>query len=147
MLMAAGVALTLINTKACSRRCSGFRPAFARTAKYAIGKARKFKVQQTAYRRRSGWLPYVELAIGAYFVYMVVFRHRDDELLRRSRSCCFVRRLLVGRLQHPLPGNTANKLHGSVRKKLLKPTKLSSTRISSSLFGAWGSKTSGRRSP
>ena len=27
----------------------------------------------TAYRRRSGWLPYAELAIGAYFVYMVYF--------------------------------------------------------------------------
>jgi hypothetical protein len=29
--------------------------------------------QQAQYRRRSGWLPYAELAIGTYFVYMVAF--------------------------------------------------------------------------
>ena len=27
----------------------------------------------TAYKRRSGWLPYIELLIGAYFVYMIDF--------------------------------------------------------------------------
>ncbi len=31
------------------------------------------KVQSAAYRRRSGWLPYVELAIGSYFVFMTEF--------------------------------------------------------------------------
>jgi hypothetical protein len=30
-------------------------------------------MQPTAYKRRSGWLPYIELAIGGYFVYMVMF--------------------------------------------------------------------------
>jgi hypothetical protein len=48
----------------------GIQTSFVRTAKYGTGKV---KGQQTAYKRKSGWLPYVELAIGAYFVYMVDF--------------------------------------------------------------------------
>ncbi len=39
-LMAAGVALTLINTKAVLEAMFGIKTAFARTPKYAIGDAR-----------------------------------------------------------------------------------------------------------
>jgi cellulose synthase/poly-beta-1,6-N-acetylglucosamine synthase-like glycosyltransferase len=72
MLMAAGVALTLSNTKGVIEALLGIQTSFARTAKYAFG-TQKVKVQPTAYKRRSGWLPYVELAFGTYFVYMVNF--------------------------------------------------------------------------
>ena len=72
MLMAAGVALTVSNSKGVIEALFGIQTSFARTPKYAIG-AQKVKVQQAAYRRRSGWLPYVELAIGSYFVYMIDF--------------------------------------------------------------------------
>jgi cellulose synthase/poly-beta-1,6-N-acetylglucosamine synthase-like glycosyltransferase len=72
MLMAAGVALTLSNTKGVLEAILGIQSSFARTAKYALG-AEKAKVQQTAYKRRSGLLPYAELALGTYFVYMVNF--------------------------------------------------------------------------
>jgi cellulose synthase/poly-beta-1,6-N-acetylglucosamine synthase-like glycosyltransferase len=73
MLMAAGVALTVSNSKGVIEALCGIQTSFARTAKYALG-AHKTKMRQpTAYRRRSGWLPYVELAIGCYFVYMVEF--------------------------------------------------------------------------
>jgi cellulose synthase/poly-beta-1,6-N-acetylglucosamine synthase-like glycosyltransferase len=71
VLMAAGVALTIINTKAVIEALFGVQTSFARTPKYAIGD-RKIKVENT-YRRKSGWLPYAELAIGSYFVYMVAF--------------------------------------------------------------------------
>jgi len=71
-LMAGGVALTLINTKAVIEALLGIKSAFARTPKYAIGE-RKVKIEQVRYRRRSGWLPYGELAMGSYFVYMVAF--------------------------------------------------------------------------
>ena len=74
MLMAAGVALTISNTKAVLEALFGVQTSFARTAKYAIGTGAQVKVAPSpAYRRRSGWLPYVELAIGTYFVFMVVF--------------------------------------------------------------------------
>ncbi len=71
-LMAAGVALTVINTKAVIEALLGIQSSFARTPKYAIGD-RKVKIENTQYRRRSGWLPYAELAIGSYFVFMVAF--------------------------------------------------------------------------
>src|ERR1700675_990614 len=71
-LMAAGVALTVINTKAVLEALFGIQSAFARTAKYAVGD-RKVKLEHGEYRRRSGWLPYAELAVGGYFVYMVAF--------------------------------------------------------------------------
>jgi cellulose synthase/poly-beta-1,6-N-acetylglucosamine synthase-like glycosyltransferase len=71
-LMAAGVALTVINTKAVLEALFGIKSGFARTPKYAIGE-NKIKIQHSQYRRRSGWLPYAELAIGSYFLYMVEF--------------------------------------------------------------------------
>jgi len=71
-LMAAGIALTVINTKAVLEAMFGIKTAFARTPKYALGD-RKVKIEHARYRRRSGWLPYAELAVGSYFVYMVAF--------------------------------------------------------------------------
>jgi cellulose synthase/poly-beta-1,6-N-acetylglucosamine synthase-like glycosyltransferase len=73
-LMAAGVALTLINTKAVMEALIGHQTAFARTAKYAISGPRKTKAAHAAnaaYRRRSGWLPYLELAMGTAFLAIV----------------------------------------------------------------------------
>jgi cellulose synthase/poly-beta-1,6-N-acetylglucosamine synthase-like glycosyltransferase len=72
VLMAAGIALTLINTKAVIEALLGVKSAFARTPKYAVGD-RKVKIDHAAYRRRSGWLPYAEVAMGGYFVYMTAF--------------------------------------------------------------------------
>jgi hypothetical protein len=71
-LMAAGIALTLINTKAVIEALLGIKSAFARTPKYAVGD-HKVKIQNASYRRGSGWLPYAELAMGAYFAYMVEY--------------------------------------------------------------------------
>jgi len=56
-LMAAGVALTIINAKAVFEALIGHQTAFARTAKYAIGGNQKVKLANVEYRRRSGWLP------------------------------------------------------------------------------------------
>ena len=69
-LMAAGVALTLINAKAVLEAVFGIKSAFARTPKYAVGE-RKTKLANVKYRRRSGWLPYAEIALGTYFVAMI----------------------------------------------------------------------------
>ena len=72
MLMAAGIALTVSNSKGVIEALLGIQSSFARTAKYALGSS-KHRIQHATYRRRSGWLPYAELAIGSYFVYMVDF--------------------------------------------------------------------------
>ena len=72
MLMAVGVGLTIINTRAVLEALFGVQSAFARTAKYAIGQ-RPVNLEVKRYRRRSGWLPYAEIAVGMYFLGMCVF--------------------------------------------------------------------------
>src|SRR5580698_5459464 len=72
-LMAAGVALTIINSRAVFEALIGYQTGFARTPKYAIGGTQKVQIQNIQYRRRSGWLPYAEFAVGTYFLAMVVF--------------------------------------------------------------------------
>jgi len=69
-LMAAGVALTIINTKAVFEALIGYQTAFARTAKYG---AQKTTLANLQYRRRSGWLPYAELAAGSGFLTIVLY--------------------------------------------------------------------------
>src|SRR5882724_1556036 len=72
MLMAVGVALTIINTRAVMEALFGIRTAFVRTPKYAI-EGRQVNLEHKKYRPKSGWLPYIEIAVGSYFLYMIVF--------------------------------------------------------------------------
>ena len=72
MLIAVGVGLTVINTRAVLEALFGVQTAFARTAKYNVGD-RPVNLEIKKYRRRSGWLPYAEILVGLYFVAMVVF--------------------------------------------------------------------------
>jgi len=72
-LMASGVALTIINSRAVIEALVGYQTGFARTPKYAIGGNQKVKIANVKYRRRSGWLPYAELAVGSYFVGMCIW--------------------------------------------------------------------------
>jgi cellulose synthase/poly-beta-1,6-N-acetylglucosamine synthase-like glycosyltransferase len=75
-LMAAGVALTIINTRAVIEALIGYQTAFARTPKYGQGHGQgKQQVQAAAvkYRRRSGWLPYAELLVGTGFLAVSVY--------------------------------------------------------------------------
>ncbi|MBC7926364.1 MAG: glycosyltransferase [Bryobacteraceae bacterium] len=72
-LMAAGVALTISNTRAVIEALLGVQTAFVRTPKYAIVQSQKLQMTNARYRSRSGWLPYMELVIGSYFLYMIFF--------------------------------------------------------------------------
>jgi len=72
MLIAVGVGLTVINTRAVLEALFGVETAFARTPKYAVGD-RPVNLEVKKYRGRSGWLPYAEIAAGTYFVSMVAF--------------------------------------------------------------------------
>ncbi len=72
-LIAAGVGLTVINTRAVLEALFGIQTSFARTPKYAIAGQQKQKRMEDAYRRRSGWLPFIEIGIGSYFVFMIAY--------------------------------------------------------------------------
>ncbi len=71
-LMAAGVALTISNTKAVLEALFGVETSFARTAKYNLSD-KKVKLEAVTYRRKSGWLPFAEIAAGFGFLAMVYY--------------------------------------------------------------------------
>jgi cellulose synthase/poly-beta-1,6-N-acetylglucosamine synthase-like glycosyltransferase len=71
-LMAAGVALTLSNAKAVMEALVGYQTAFARTPKYAVGD-KKVVIANVKYKSRIGLLPYVEMAAGSWFLFMMYY--------------------------------------------------------------------------
>src|SRR5882762_10082363 len=71
-LMALGIGLTLTNTLAVIEALIGKQSAFARTPKYRV-ESKKDKIGRTQYRRRLGWIPWVELLIGGYFATTVYY--------------------------------------------------------------------------
>ncbi len=73
MLMAVGVGLTIINTRAVLEALFGVQSGFVRTPKYAIEGTQQKRMAVKKYKSRSGWLPYFELAFGTYFLYMCIF--------------------------------------------------------------------------
>jgi cellulose synthase/poly-beta-1,6-N-acetylglucosamine synthase-like glycosyltransferase len=76
-LMALGIGLTVTNTRAVLEALVGKKTAFARTPKYHV-ETRKDKVRANTYRRRLGWVPWVELLIGCYFA-LTVYYAVDNE--------------------------------------------------------------------
>src|SRR5437588_10430883 len=75
--MALGIGLTITNTRAVLEALLGKQSAFARTPKYRV-ESRKDQVGTTKYRRRLGWVPWLELLIGSYFA-LTVFYAMDNQ--------------------------------------------------------------------
>ncbi len=73
ILIAAGISLSIINSRAVIEALLRIPSSFVRTAKYAIAGAGRPAAERAKYRRKSGWLPYIELALGAYFLAMIGF--------------------------------------------------------------------------
>ena len=74
VVMAAGIALTLVNAKAVLEALLGVKTSFVRTPKYAItGDQKAAAVDKVRYRSRSGWLPYFELGMGSWFLFIVLY--------------------------------------------------------------------------
>lgn len=73
MLIAAGIGLTVINTKAVLEALFRVNTPFARTAKYAIRGNSRLSLGRTSYHRKSGMLPFIEIAMGAGFLGIVAF--------------------------------------------------------------------------
>jgi hypothetical protein len=73
ILIAAGISLSIINSRAVIEALLRIPSSFVRTAKYAIAGASRPVLERAKYRRKSGWLPYIELGLGAYFLTMIGF--------------------------------------------------------------------------
>ena len=89
-LMAAGIALTLINSRAVMEALIGYRTEFARTAKYAVGDRVRLRLRQAKYRRRSGWLPYAEIGAGSFFLWMTAYAINSANYLATPFLLLFV---------------------------------------------------------
>jgi cellulose synthase/poly-beta-1,6-N-acetylglucosamine synthase-like glycosyltransferase len=77
LLMALGIGLTITNTRAVLEALTGKQTAFARTPKYRV-ESKKDRVGAKKYRKRLGWVPWLELLIGTYFA-LAVFYAIDNE--------------------------------------------------------------------
>ncbi len=71
-LLAMGVALTISNTKAVLEALRGQQSSFVRTPKYAP-RAAGATLGAVAYKRKSGWLPFAEIAMGLFFLGIVAY--------------------------------------------------------------------------
>jgi cellulose synthase/poly-beta-1,6-N-acetylglucosamine synthase-like glycosyltransferase len=79
-LMALGIGLTITNTRAVLEALLGKQTAFARTPKYRV-ESKKDKVWSTKYRRRLGWMPWLEILIGCYFALMVSYAVQHENYI------------------------------------------------------------------
>jgi cellulose synthase/poly-beta-1,6-N-acetylglucosamine synthase-like glycosyltransferase len=79
-LMALGIGLTVTNTRAVIEALIGKQSAFARTPKYRV-ESKKDKIQATKYRKRLGWVPWIELLIGSYFAMTVYYALQNENYL------------------------------------------------------------------
>jgi cellulose synthase/poly-beta-1,6-N-acetylglucosamine synthase-like glycosyltransferase len=71
-LMALGIGLTITNTRAVLEALLGKQSAFTRTPKYRV-ENKTDKVRTSKYRRRLGWVPWIELLVGTYFALTVYY--------------------------------------------------------------------------
>ncbi len=71
-LMALGIGLTVTNTKAVMEALFGIKSAFVRTPKYRVAKKGE-KSQASKYRKRLVLIPWIELALGAWFMAAIIY--------------------------------------------------------------------------
>jgi cellulose synthase/poly-beta-1,6-N-acetylglucosamine synthase-like glycosyltransferase len=88
-LMALGIGLTVTNTRAVVEALVGRRTAFARTPKYRV-ESKKDKVRFSNYRRRLGWVPWIELLIGCYFAITVYYAVENENYITVPFLALFV---------------------------------------------------------
>ena len=80
-LMATGIGLSVLNSKAVIEALFGKQSEFVRTPKYRV-EAREEGWERKKYvRRRAGWIPAVELALAAYFCYTTIYSCQIENYL------------------------------------------------------------------
>src|SRR5690348_6775699 len=79
-LMALGIGLTITNTRAVLEALLGQKTEFARTPKYRV-ESKIDRMRAKKYRRRLGWVPWLELLIGSYFALTVYYALDNENFL------------------------------------------------------------------
>ena len=77
-VMAMGIGIGVRNSVAVIEALLGIPSEFVRTPKYRIeGQARENWISK-AYRKRSGWMPWLELALGIYFLLAILYSLQSE---------------------------------------------------------------------
>jgi len=72
-VMALGIGIGVRNSVAVIEALLGIKSEFVRTPKYRIeGNLRENWIAK-AYKKRSGWMPWLEVALGLYFAFAVAY--------------------------------------------------------------------------
>jgi cellulose synthase/poly-beta-1,6-N-acetylglucosamine synthase-like glycosyltransferase len=77
LVMAQGIGIGVRNSIAVTEALLGIQSEFVRTPKYRIEGHRDNWIAK-AYRKRSGWLPWLEIVIGCYFAITVVYSIQNE---------------------------------------------------------------------
>ena len=80
-LMALGIGLTVTNTRAVLEALFGVRSAFKRTPKYRVQAKGEKSIAARKYRKRLGFVPWIELFIGAYFAAAVYYAMSNENYI------------------------------------------------------------------
>ncbi len=80
-LMALGIGLTITNTRAVLEALIGKQTAFARTPKYRVQTKGEKSVAAKKYRKRLGWIPWIELLVGCYFALTVWYAIANENYI------------------------------------------------------------------
>ena len=77
-VMAMGIGIGVRNSVAVLEALLGIPSEFVRTPKYRIeGQASENWISK-AYRKRSGWMPWLELALGSYFMLAILYSVKNE---------------------------------------------------------------------
>jgi cellulose synthase/poly-beta-1,6-N-acetylglucosamine synthase-like glycosyltransferase len=112
LLMALGIGLTITNTRAVLEALVGKQTAFARTPKYRV-ESKKDKIFAAKYRKRLGWVPWIELLIGTYFLLAVIYAIDNENYFTIPFLLLFVIGYWVTGLMSLLQGRFAGLSVGS----------------------------------
>jgi cellulose synthase/poly-beta-1,6-N-acetylglucosamine synthase-like glycosyltransferase len=78
LAMAVGIGMVFSNTRAVLEALFGVKSSFVRTPKYKVENSEDNWLQVAVrYRRKKGWLPFLELAFAAYFLFAVYYAFRS----------------------------------------------------------------------
>jgi cellulose synthase/poly-beta-1,6-N-acetylglucosamine synthase-like glycosyltransferase len=89
ILMALGIGLTVTNSKAVMEAIFGVKSAFVRTPKYRVAKKGE-KSQAAKYRKRLVLAPWIEMAIGCYFMGCIIYTFMNQNYFTAPFLILFV---------------------------------------------------------
>ena len=76
-VLAVGIGISVRNARAVLEAIFGVQSEFVRTPKYRIERQRDTWIKKT-YRKRAGWMPFAEVALGLYFAATVVYAIQNE---------------------------------------------------------------------